>query len=210
MPPGRMLRMAARPSSSGLPVHAFKPTSGSIIGVVGLVVAAMVIVLVVVDERSLVGLRAALVAALAGVVVWMTLLRPRVTAYSDTLLLRNMAGDVHVPMAAIDDVTVRHALVVRVGERRYSCPGIGRSTRSMIRSSGGGPTGLSGPAATSGNQDYVGFVETTIEDLARAARRDARLVSPDSVPPPVRRSWAVPELAAVALLVVALVVTLLL
>jgi hypothetical protein len=51
--------------------------------------------------------------------------------------------------------------------------------------------------------EYANFVETRIEGLARAARRDAL----DS--PPVRRRWALPELVALAGLVVAFVVSLL-
>lgn len=197
--------MAARPASdtdSPQLVHAFKPTSGTVLGVTGLVVAAMVVVLVLIGERSTLGLRTALLAALVGVLTWMVLLRPRVRVYDATLVLRNLAGDVHIPLARVDDVTVRHTLNVWVDEDRYSCPGIGRSTRSMIRSAGGGPAGLSGPAASAGNQDYVTFVETTIEELARSARRDAR-----AEPPPVSRRWAVPELAAAAALLAALVLS---
>jgi hypothetical protein len=175
-------------------VHAFKPTSGTLLGFLGLAIAGLVVVLVVLGERSLLGLRTALGAALVALFLWMVLLRPRVTAYADTLLLRNMASDVRIPLASIDDVGVRHTLNVHVDDQRYSCPGIGRSTRSMVRAQHG--------AARSPEQDYVSFVETTIEELARAARRDGR-----GDPAPVRRSWAVPELVAGGVLVVALVLT---
>jgi hypothetical protein len=194
-----MLRMAARPSTRPAagrpaPLHAFKPTSGTLLGSAGLAIAAIVVVLVVVGERSVLGLRTALGAALLALVIWMVMLRPRVTAYADTLVLRNMASDVHIPLAAIDDVAVRHTLNVHVDDQRYSCAGIGRSTRSMLRDQHG--------AARSSAQDYVAFVETTIEELSRAARRDNR-----GEVAPVRRSWAVPELAAGGVLVVALAVT---
>ena len=181
-------------------MHAFKPTSGTVLGYLGLAVAAMVVVLVLTGERSVVGLRAGLVAALTGLVIWMVMLRPRVTAYADTLMLRNMASDVHIPMASIDFVSVRHTLNVHVAERRYSCPGIGRSTRAMVRDQRAGGSGA-------GRQDYVDFVQTTIDDLARSARRDAAMPGGDGgEPPPVRRRWAVPELAGAGLLVLALAV----
>lgn len=194
--------MAVRPTASttsttgatAQPVHAFKPTSGTVMGVLGLAAAGMVVVLVVVTDRSVAGLRTALVAALAGLLVWMVLLRPRVRAYADTLLLRNMASDTSLPLAGIESVVVRHTLNVWVDGRRYTCSGIGRSTRSMLGAKG------RGPAVDTGGQDYAGFVESTIEDLAGSARRDRR-----EEPPPVRRRWALPELAALVVLSLALV-----
>lgn len=201
-----MLRMAVRPPSSSptsQPLHAFKPTSGMVLGSIGLAVAGLVVVLVLLGERSVLGLRTALAAALVGLVVWMVLLRPRVRAYADTLELRNMASDVLVPLAAVDAVTVRHALHVWVDDERYTCPGIGRSTRSMVRTHGG--TQDASVAKASSSEGYVRFVETTLEDLARTARRDAR-----GEQPPVRRRWAAPELVAAGVLVVALVVSFLL
>ena len=193
--------MATRPPSPAnpQPVHAFKPTGGTLLGVAGLVVAGLVVALAALTDHSVVGLRTALGAALVALLIWMVLLRPRVTAYADTLVLRNMTTDVHIPLAAIDDVAVRHVLNVWVDDERYTCAGIGRSTRSMVRSSGGGPRGAAGAEVSSGNRDYVTFVETSIEELARTARRDA-----GEDPGTVRRRWAVPELVAAGVLVVAL------
>ena len=179
-------------------MHAFRPTSGSVIGVLGLGAAALVIVLVAVTERSLVGVRVAIVAALVALVVWMVLLRPRVRAYADKLVLHNMASDTSIPLARVDGVAVRQTLNVWVGERRYVCPGIGQSTRTMLAA-------LSRTkSARTGEQNYATFVESTIEELARGARRDAR-----GEPLPVRRRWAVPELAALGLLAAALLLSLL-
>ena len=163
-------------------------------GYLGVFTAVVVIALIVATDRNAFGLRAALVAALAGLLAWMTLLRPRVWAYADTLVLRNMASDTYLPLAEVDQVLVRHTLNVWVGDRRFTCLGIGRSSRSMLRSRGG--------ADAAAGSDYVTFVETTIDDLARAARRDLK-----GEPPPVRTQWAVPELAAVAVLVLALVIS---
>ena len=186
--------MAARPSRSAQtePVHAFKPSNGTAMGTLGITMAVGVVLLVVLDERSLFGLRIALVAAAVGVLSWMVLLRPRVTAYAETLLLRNTASDVHLPLAGIDSVVVRHALNVWVDGRRYTCAGIGRSSRSMLRPQG------RGSAIGGGASDYASFVETTIDELASSARRDLR-----GDPPPVRREWAVPELAVLGVLALA-------
>jgi hypothetical protein len=192
--------MAARPTTSTpSPVHAFKPTSGTVMGYVGLVTAAAVAVLALVSEPNATGLRTALVAALVGLLVWMVMLRPRVRAYADTLLLKNMTSDTVLPLARVDNVLVRHTLNVWVGDRRYTCAGIGRSTRNMLGAKG------RGPAVGGGGHDYPSFVETTIEDLAHAARRDLQ-----GEPPPVTRRWAVPELAALGGLVAALLLSLLL
>jgi hypothetical protein len=195
--------MAARPPASERtqPVHAFKPTSGTVLGTMGVVAAGLVVVLAALTDHTVTGLRAALGAALVALLVWMVLLRPRVTAYSDTLVLRNMAGDVHIPLATVDDVTVRQVLVVQAAGERHTCAGIGRPTRSMLRSAAG-RRDASGPETSSGNHAYATFVETAIEELARSARRDA-----EGDPGPVRRRWAVAELAAAAVLVLALAVS---
>ena len=188
--------MPGRPASaSAQPVHSFKPTSGTAVGLLGLLTAVFVIVLAASTERTLFGLRAGIIAALAGLLAWMTLLRPRVKAYADTLMLRNMASDTYLPLARIDNVLVRHTLNVWVDDRRYSCAGIGRSTRSIARARARGPEAVQG-------DDYVTFVETTIEDLARSARRDLR-----GAAPPVRTQWAIPELVALAVLTLGLVLS---
>jgi hypothetical protein len=158
-------------------------------GVLGLLQVGVVLALVVFSEPSVVGLRVALAAAAVGVVVWMVLLRPRVNAYAETLHLRNVASDVHLPLARIDSAVVRHALNVWVDGQRYTCPGIGRSSRNMLKSQG------RGAASESAERDYATFVETTIDELSRSARRDLR-----GDPPPVTRRWALPELAAIAAL----------
>ena len=148
-------------------------------------------------ERSVLGLRVGLVAALIGVLTWMVLLRPRVRAYPTHAVLRNMASDTHLPLARVETVMIRHTLNVWVDDRRYTCAGIGRSSRSMMRAARGGG---SDPGK---GQDYVTFVEMTIDELARAARRDHR------AEPPVRRQWAWFELGILAVLSVALLASLL-
>jgi hypothetical protein len=189
--------MPVRPSpgSRQQPVHAFRPTAGTVMGTAGLAAAAVVVVVALVTDQSATGIRVALVAALVGVLIWMVLLRPRVTAYADTLVLHNMASDTFLPLAGIESAAVGLTLHVWVDGRRYTCPGIGRSTRSMMRAQRRG-------AVTTGEEDYASFVESTIEGLARSAQRDLR-----GDPSPVRREWAVRELAALAVLTLALAVS---
>ena len=185
------------------PVQKFKPTTGPVLGYLGLAVCALVVGIVVTSEQHVIGARVALGAVLAGVVIWLALLRPRAAAYDDTLVLRGMLSDTTLPLAGIDAAVVRHMLVVWIGEDRYTCAGIARSTRSMVKRRNPGVLsvlglqqtddrmgvhGAGGDIGTSG--DYATFVETRIEDLARSARRDGRDV------PEVRRRWARLDIAA--------------
>lgn len=183
------------PSTAAAPVQSFRPTSGTVVGALGLAAAVVLLVVVLVAEPNLTGLRVALALAVVGLLDWMVMLRPRVTAYADTLRLRNMLSDTYLPLARVDDAVVRHTLNVWVDDQRYVCAGLGRSSRSMLREQRHG-------AAPSSGDDYAKFVETTIEDLARDARREA-----GATDVPVRRTWAVRELVALAVLVAALVVT---
>ena len=187
------------------PVQTFHPTTGHLTGWLGLAVCLLVVGVVVTTERHATGVRVALGAVLVAVLVWVALLRPRATAYDDSLVLRGMVSDTTLPLAAIDRAVVRHVLVVRVGDDRYTCSSIARSTRSLrSRRSAGAVSVLGVPQAgdridavgqssdVGGSGDYATFVETRIEDLAKSARRDGR------EGPPVRRRWARLELAALA------------
>lgn len=208
--------MAAR-SPRPQPIQTFRPTNGAILGWSGVAVATVVALYVLVTDPSLRSVQLALALALAAMVVWVTMLRPRATAYEDTLVLRNMLRDTHVPLARIDSAVVRQTLNVWVGGERHVCVGIGQTARSMLRQRGRGTVpgaGLPQHTETSGalagsaigaGGPYHQFVETRIEDLAREARRDQRGLGLE-----VRREWARPELAALGLLGAALVASLLL
>jgi hypothetical protein len=189
------------------PVQRFKPTSGRFVGTAGIAVALVLIASVAVTEQNQRGLQICLGLAIVVVLIWMTLLRPGVTAFTQTLILRNLASDFEVPLAAVDAVVVRHALNVWVGERRYVSPAIGRTSRSMLKKrKPGAASGLGTEVNESGQlfgqssqigsgADYATFVEQRIEFLARDARRTAT-----GEPAPVRRRWAVLEIAVVAVL----------
>jgi hypothetical protein len=197
------------------PAEKFKPTSGTLLGFFGIVFLVLLIGYVGVTEHDLVAVRVCLGLAIICLLIWIALLRPRATAYDDRLVLHNMVTDTELPIADIDAVVVRHTLNVWIGEDRYVCVGIGRSSRSMIQRKTPGPMALLGidqseermgqgqSAKIGAGAEYANFVENRITGLTRTARLD-RLPSP-----PVRRTWAVPELAALGVLGVALVVSLL-
>jgi hypothetical protein len=192
------------------PVQKFKPTTGHLVGYLGLAACAVTVGVVVTSERNVVGLRVALGAVLVAVLIWLAILRPRATAYDETLVLRGMLSDTALPLARIDDAVVRQMLVVWVGGDRYTSSCIARSRRSLMkRRTPGvmsvfglqqaddriGAVGASGDIGSSG--DYATFVETRIEQLAKAARRDGREV------PPVRRRWARVEITVLVVSAVA-------
>src|SRR6476659_8895445 len=66
----------------------FKPTTGLFVGVAGLLVAALALGYVVLNVHTVVGLRIGLAALFGAVVVWVSQLRPRVTAHTRDLHLK--------------------------------------------------------------------------------------------------------------------------
>ena len=196
----------------------FRPTSGRLVGSLSLLVVAGLLVHPAVDVRTAAGQRLAAGLALVAVLVWMTQLRPRATLYRDALHLRNVLRDVTVPLAVVDEVTVRRTLDVRVGETRYVCVGIGKPLRAVLRpGSGRGPSTLLGwdrltayteeatpPRPDESALSYQEYVQTRIGDLVADARAragaGAEAGAGAGTPGAPRTRWAWPE-------VVALVVT---
>ena len=135
------------------PIERFKPTSGMLAGFFGLAIALGLLGYVLVSVHTLTGLRLGIVAVFAVVLVWVTQLRPRATAYPGVLVLRNSLRDTEVPLALVDEVSVRHTLNVWVGDRRYVCIGVGRSSRRLLK---GGRRGSSvGVLGMERLQDYT-------------------------------------------------------
>jgi hypothetical protein len=200
------------------PLERFTPTSGLLAGWSGLAIGVLVVGYVVLAEHSVLGLRVALGAVFAGVLVWCTQLRPRVTAYQDALTLHGTVSDVAVPYLAVDEVTMGQTLNVWAGGRRYVCVGIGKQvgfdTRQRMRaqrSSGllgdnriSAITGSGLPRDTS--PTYQSFVLSRIGDLVAAARQQPRDRS--AAVPPVRTTYAVPELVALVVTGAAFLVSL--
>jgi hypothetical protein len=187
------------------PVERFRPTSGRILGVLALAIALAVVVIGVVDRES--GFSAPVVAAavVVGILVWASMLRPRVWVTEQDLVMRNMLHTVCIPLAAIEQIAVRQVLAVSAGEKRFVSPAIGRNWRQAFRAN----RAARQPTAT---ESYPVFVEERIAQLAEDARAQAgiTLLSDEQLvlAEGVRRTWAWPEIVALVVASVAFVVTL--
>ena len=195
----------AREGATPQPVERFQPTSGRILGVIALVAVLAIVVIGVVDRDH--GFPAPVVtgALVFGVLVWAAMLRPRVWATREHLVMRNMLHTVSIPLAAIETVVVRQVLAVSAGDNRFVSPAVGKSWRQTLRSNKQGER----DTATA---SYPVFVEERISQLADDARaqQGVRRFSDEQVAlaAGVRRQWAWPEIAALAACVMAFVATL--
>lgn len=213
---------SAKPARRPQPVERFKPTSGMLAGYVGIAVAVFTLGYVALFVHTSTGLRVALGAVFFGVLVWVTQVRPRATAYPRHVVLKNSLRDAHVPLARVDEVAIGQMLSVWVGETRYVCIGIGNTMREdlkarrrrMLEEADLGTSRLSElrRKADLANLDeramsYATFVVTRLEELVEEARREhARL---GTEPPEPRLAWAWPEMAALAVSALAFVASLL-
>jgi hypothetical protein len=174
----------------------FGATNGRVTGVIG-VIAGAVVVLIGIFQPSAIAVVIGLMIALG---TWMVLLRPRVGMRGDELLLRGIVSTLVVPLASLGTVTVRQVLAVWVGERRYVSPAVGHTFREINRQRrDAGQV----EEIKVGETKYADHVCDLITERSREARRDGAPTGP------VRREWALLELAGAAVLVVALVVVLL-
>jgi hypothetical protein len=185
-------------------VEQFRPTSGRITGVLGLVLAGAVIVVGLLDRDQFPILLVA-IAALAAALIWASMLRPRLWVTDQHVVLRNMVTTTRIPLAAVEKVAVRQVVAIHAGDRRYVSPAVGRSLRQSL------------PTQKAKNQtaltSYPVFVEERLHHLVDEARVRSG-VKPYSdeqlaLAAQVERSWAWPEIAALALGTVAVVVALL-
>lgn len=192
-------------SGADEPVERFHPTSGRIMGTIALVLAAAVVVIGVLDREHGFPLPVVLGAVVFGILVWAAMLRPRVWATGDELVMRNMLNTAHIPLAAIEQVAVRQVLAVSAGERRFVSPAIGRSLRQTLKSN----RASGQPTAT---ESYPVFVEERISQLADDARtqRGVRRFSEEQVAlgADVRTTWAWPEIVGLVGFGVAFLVSL--
>jgi hypothetical protein len=175
---------------------------------VGLLFAAVGIGYVALEVHTVTGLRIGLGLAFLGVLVWVTQLRSRVTAYPDTIVLKNSLVDTSVPLRLIEDVSASRTLNVWVGDRRYVCIGIGQPMRTMLKgerrnTQGIGMRGLQDyaesanrPAPDQSATAYENFVVTRLEELVEQAKKSA-VDQPTELR--VQRSFAWPEIAALIL-----------
>jgi len=199
-------------------VRRFTPTSGTTAGWIGLALAAFVLVVVLVDDRSVGSLRFAMLVAIFGVLVWCYMLRPRLVIGASEVELRNAFSSWHVPLAEVRRVAVRAVTRVYTDDRRFDGVAVGRPVRTLrpgrpARRQTVGLPGLGGytmteqptPKGSPGDLDAAGVADFVTEQLLLAADR-ARATPSDAGAP--RRSWARLELGALMLLAIGVVVTL--
>jgi hypothetical protein len=197
----------------------YTPTSGTVSGWVGLAIAVIVLAAVLVDDRTLHGLRYGLAALVFGVLVWSFLLRPRVVVGSREVELRNPFSSWHVPLAGVRVVEVRAVTRVSTEDRTYEGVAVGRPARSLLRGGQQRTRFLETPGRSirlpnepeatrrqRGQLDANAVADLLVEQILHGADR-AR--ESGQQPAPVRRTWAVLEPGALVVLVAALVVSLL-
>ncbi len=187
----------------------FTPTGGRAFGALAVGIGVVGVVVGLVGGSSVTWWLVAL-GALFAALAWSALLRPRVSVTPETLVLRNMLDTVRIPMAGVEEVAVRQVLAVRVGERRFTSPAVGRSRRQLRRDGRGVRPDHAEDVAALAEASYGLFVEERIRSLAHDARdrRGLRAYSAEqgALLGEVRREWAVPEIAALATAVLGLAV----
>jgi len=200
------------------PVQRFKPTSGFIGGYAGLVLVAVAVGYVAVRVHTVTGLQVALGMLAVGLLIWVTQLRSRATAYSDRLLLKNSLQDWVIPLHLVEEVSVRQTLNVWVGERRYVCVGIGTPLHSIYKErrmrGGSSPLGHSRmrefteraerAAPDQSATSYETFVVRRIEELVEQAKKAANAQGTPNPSQPTRH-YAWPEIVALVVIGVAFV-----
>lgn len=195
----------------------FTPTSGTAAGWFGLGLAALVLVVVLVDDQSLPTVRFCFVTAIFALLVWCYMLRPRVVIGAAEVELRNAFSSWHVPLADVRRVAVRAVTRVYTDDSSFDGVAVGRPVRSLRgRTSTKRPVGLAGLGATytmdqnarpkgpQGDLDADGVADFVTEQILLAADRARTEPRGDGV---ARRSWARLELIGLVALALAFLVS---
>lgn len=204
-------------------VEKFAATGGRLLGVIALLLGALVLVVWVFDRDAVAPWFVAL-AVFWIVASWAAFLRPRLSVEHGRLVLRGMLDTVRIPLRLVDSVAVRQVTAVGVGGKRYVSPAVGRSRRDLSRqdSAPGRSQGSSQGTLVFGGvwklaaeerdrQHNVGaqggsyglFVQERVLTLSKDARRTP--LAEGEPEERVERTWAWPEIAALAVSAVAVV-----
>lgn len=174
-------------------VRRYGPTSGLVTGWIGLAGCALLAVGMPFTGQDQTTLRVAVGAALAGVVIWMIMLRPNVILTSSLLELRNPLTTWQIPVGLVDAITVGVVARVEAAGRSYDAVAVGRPVR-VVRRNAERPWGSSDMVADRLTEDVLHAAAT-----ARAVGQETGIV---------QRLWAVPELSAIGVLSLVLLVLL--
>lgn len=192
------------------------PRSGSRLWpVTGYATVAVFALLALADGLEVFDLPLLAACALVGALVFLVLQRPAVAVDRETLHLRGVLSEVHVPLAAVERAVVQRFLAVFAGERRYVSTSVQRSLRAVM---GRRPAGERRPGSAGTPDrpavDEADLVEQRISQLADEARARAgvRRLSDEqrALAAGVRRTWSPAALALVAVPSLVLVAALLL
>lgn len=174
--------------------------NGRTTGVLTLVLWAAVAVFGVIDGAPPVVFG---VLVLAAVLTYVTLLRPCIGATEDDLVYRQMFSDLRIPLASVDRMRVVRFFEVTVDGRRYVSPALARRRRRRPP----GRLALNGPERPDTETIYLDMVEETLRTAISEAKARAAVDGRDSaVAQGVRRRWVWPEITAMVIAVLLLVV----
>ncbi|GAA4676005.1 hypothetical protein [Nocardioides nanhaiensis] len=148
----------------GDPEERFASSGGVASGVATLVLLAAAFAL---GLREGWGLAAHGVLLVLAVLAWGALLRPRVSIDGDRLRLRGVLSTTVIPLAAVQEVLVRQVLAVRVGERTFTSPAVGRRVKRAM--------GYHEPVSADGAM--LGLAASPEAELAQSRIRDAALAA---------------------------------
>jgi len=134
-------------------------------------------------------------AAFFGVVSWAVLVRPAVALSEDRIILRSILSEVSLPLAGVEDVSIRQFVLVRAGGKTWSSTGLGRSRPELSR-------------VRKNGHDTPGYRADFVEARIRAGAENARaragvvLMSDEqfALASGVRRVWSRPVIAALVVL----------
>lgn len=169
---------------------------GVVPGVVGIVTGVGLFVFGVVSDRDGFAPWAFPLLLAFGLLSWAFLVRPAVLLHRDELELRNVLHSQWIPFERMDDFQVKQVTRVRVGERTYVGAGLGRSRRAMVRDARAG-------ADQGKGQHSLGWL---VEEKVNRRMHPHDAVAGEGE---VRRTWAVPEIAALVVLALSTLVALL-
>jgi hypothetical protein len=150
------------------------------------------------------------VAVFAATAAWMVLVRPRVTAYQRAVVIHNPASDIEIPWPLVLGAEARQTLRVYTEDETFHAAGIVKSSRQIIQAKRGPVigsltgTGTEVPWTTPGASDRPAstYPDTVAQRLMTIAGQQ-RAAQPSA---PIVRRWAVPEITALSLSAVAVVV----
>lgn len=192
----------------------FRGTSGMVWGILAFVIAAGVIAL---DLAGGWHVQVVLGALLFAVLAYASLIRPRIGVQRDRLILDQMFSTTEIPMAAVRSTSIGRTFEAKTASHSYVSAAVGRSLRQALKGQvvrdtqlkRGGTVEL--PPTKPNEMSYADFVVERIHGRAVEARERAHIedASPEQaeLDAQVRRTWAWPEIAATAVLLVAFVVS---